>query len=150
MPTALRRAFSEAKRLTDRHTSLLEQDALADLLDSGTYERHVRSIRRKNAERRAVLLQAMSDYLGSSVSIAGAETGLHVVVWVNSVATDRETTIITAAREAGVGLYPVSPLYDATEHRPAAAGFILGYAGLDAVAIRRGIAVLAKVLAEHC
>jgi GntR family transcriptional regulator/MocR family aminotransferase len=149
VPTSLCRAFSEAKRLTDRHTPLLEQDALADLLASGAYERHVRCIRRKNTERRAVLLQALADNLGSSVTIAGANTGLHVVIWIDGVAADREPAILAAARAAGVGLYPVSPLYDPTELRPAAAGFILGYARLDADALRRGVAVLATVLAEH-
>ncbi len=147
VPANLRRAFSEAKRLTDRHTPLLEQEALADLLASGTYERHVRSIRRNNAERRAVLLQALADNLGSSVTIAGADTGLHVVIWIDDIAADRELAIIEAARVAGVGLYPVSPLYEPTRSRPTAAGFILGYAGLEADALRRGAAVLATVVA---
>jgi GntR family transcriptional regulator/MocR family aminotransferase len=150
VPTALCRVFGEAKRLTDRHTPLLEQDALAELLASGVYERHVRSIRKWNAERRAVLLKALADDLGPAVTIAGADTGLHVVAWFNDVAADREPALVAAAREAGVGLYPVSPLYDPTEPRPAAAGFILGYAGLDADALRRGVATLATVLAEHC
>ncbi|ACL63084.1 PLP-dependent aminotransferase family protein [Methylobacterium nodulans] len=150
VPTPMCRAFSEAKRLTDRHTPQLEQDALAELLASGAYERHVRSIRRKNTERRAVLLQALADELGPAVTIAGADTGLHVVAWINGVAADRERALVAAARAAGVGLYPVSPLYDPTEPRPAAAGFILGYAGLDADALRRGVAVLATVMAEHC
>lgn len=149
VPDNLCRAFGEAKRLTDRHTSLVEQDALAELLASGAYERHVRGIRRRNAERRAVLLQALADELGPVVTIAGADTGLHVVAWINGVAADREPAIIDAARAAGVGLYPVSPLYDPTEPRPFTAGFILGYAGLDADALRRGVAVLASVLAEH-
>jgi GntR family transcriptional regulator/MocR family aminotransferase len=30
------------------------------------------------------------------------------------------------------------------------AGFILGYAGLDADVLRRGVGVLATVFAEHC
>ncbi len=142
-------AFSEAKRLTDRHTPLLEQEALAYLLASGAYERHVRSIRRKNADRRAVLLHALADNLGSSVTIAGAETGLHVVIWIEGVAADRELAIIEAARAAEIGLYSVSPLYDPTEPRPSEVGFILGYAGLDADALRRGVTVLATVLTEH-
>jgi GntR family transcriptional regulator/MocR family aminotransferase len=149
VPTSLCQAFSEAKRLTDRHTPLLEQEALADLLASGAYERHVRSIRRKNADRRAVLLHALADNLGSSVTIAGAETGLHVVIWIEGVAADRELAIIEAARAAEIGLYSVSPLYDPTEPRPSEVGFILGYAGLDADALRRGVTVLATVLAEH-
>lgn len=149
VPTGLCRAFGEAKRLTDRHTPLLDQDALADLLASGVYERHVRSIRRKNAERRTVLLQAIADHLGSSVTVVGADTGLHVVIWIDGVPADREPVIIAAARAAGIGLYPVSPLYDPAELRPTAAGFILGYAGLEADALRRGVAALARVQAEH-
>lgn len=149
VPDNLCRAFGEAKRLTDRHTPLVEQDALAELLASGAYERHVRGIRRRNAERRTVLLQALADELGPAVTIAGADTGLHFVAWINGVAAEREPAIIEAAWAAGVGLYPVSPLYDPAEPRPATAGFVLGYAGLDADALRRGVAVLASVLADH-
>ena len=47
---------------------------------------------------------------------------------------------------AGVGVHPVSPLYDADEPRPKAAGFVLGYAGLEADALRRSVAILAA----HC
>ncbi|MDX8470100.1 PLP-dependent aminotransferase family protein [Mesorhizobium sp. VK23B] len=149
VPTGLRRVFSEAKRLTDRHAPMLEQDAMAELLASGAYERHVRSIRRKNAERREVLLQALADRLGPRVTVAGADTGLHVVAWMDGIAAEREPAIIAAARTAGIGLYPVSPLYDPSGPRPETAGFILGYAGLDTEALRRGVAVLATILAER-
>lgn len=148
VPTALGRAFSEAKRLTDRHSPLLEQEALTDLLTSGAYERHVRNIRRKNTERRGVLLEALADNLGLLLTVTGADTGLHVVIWIDGLPAECEPGVIAAARTAGVGLYPVAPLYDPAEPRPAAAGFILGYAGLDAGALRRGVAVLATVLAE--
>ena len=147
VPASLRRAFGEAKRLTDRHTSLAEQDALADLLTNGAYERHVRSIRKRNAERRAVLLKALADELGPAVRAVGASTGLHVVAWLDSVAADRAPTLIAAARAAGVGLHPVSPLYDPNGPGPATAGFVLGYAGLDVVALRRGVTALAAVVA---
>lgn len=146
-PPSLIPAFAEAKRLTDRHTPLLEQEALAELLAEGAYERHVRSIRRKNSERRAVLLQALAEEIGPSVTVEGADTGLHVVAWLKDVAAGREPAIIAAARSAGVGLHPVSPLYDPAGPRPREAGFILGYAGLDSDALRRGIALLATVLA---
>ncbi|WP_292169466.1 PLP-dependent aminotransferase family protein [Mesorhizobium sp.] len=149
VPASLCRVFSEAKRLTDRHAPMLEQDILGDLLASGAYERHVRSIRRKNAERREALLQALSEHLGAGVSVAGADTGLHVVAWMNGIDADREPAIIAAARAAGIGLYPVSPLYDPAGPRPETAGFILGYAGLDVEALRRGVAMLATVLAAH-
>jgi GntR family transcriptional regulator / MocR family aminotransferase len=92
VPTGLCRAFGEAKRLTDRHTPLMEQDALTELLAGGIHERHVRGIRRKNAERRAVLVQAIADHLGSSVTVVGAETGLHVVIWIDGVPADHRSS----------------------------------------------------------
>lgn len=147
VPPSLTPPFVEAKRLTDRHTPLLEQEALADLLSEGAYERHVRSIRRSNAERRAVLLQALAEELGPIVTIEGADTGLHVVAWLTDVAAERESGIVAAARAAGVGLYPVSPLYDPAGPRPHEAGFILGYAGLDLDAVKKGITLLAPLLA---
>ena len=149
VPIALRRPFTEAKRLTDRHTPLPEQDALADLLTSGAYDRHVRSIRKRNAERRTALLDALKDELGSAVTIVGAETGLHVVAWLNGVAAEREPDLIGAAHAAGIGLYPVSPLYEPSGPRPTEAGLVLGYAGLEADALRRGVRALATIVAEY-
>jgi GntR family transcriptional regulator/MocR family aminotransferase len=150
LPSGLRKPFAEAKRLTDRHTSLPEQEALADLLTSGVYERHVRSIRRRNAERRAVLLRALTEELGSAATIMGAETGLHVVVWLDGIEAEKEPELIAAARAVGVGVYPVSPLYASDTARPTEAGLVLGYAGLEPNALRRGIRVLASIVAAHC
>jgi GntR family transcriptional regulator / MocR family aminotransferase len=79
----------------------------------------------------------------------GAETGLHVVAWFNGIAAEREPALVAAALSAGIGLYPVSPLYDPAEPRPSVAGFVLGYAGLDAEDLRRGVAVLATIVGEH-
>jgi GntR family transcriptional regulator/MocR family aminotransferase len=148
VPANLCGAFAEAKRLTDRHSSLLQQNALAELLASGAYERHVRSIRRRNAERRAALLQALAKDLGSAVTVVGADTGLHVVAWLDDIDAGREAEIIAAGARAGIGLYPVSPLYDAGGPRPATVGLVLGYAGLEPDALRRGVGVLAGVLSE--
>lgn len=149
VPPSLERAFAEAKRLTDRHAPLLEQEALADLLTSGAYERHVRAIRRKNAERRAALLAAVSEALGDAVVVAGTDAGLHVVLWARGIPADREPQILADARAAGIGLYPVAPLYAPKGERPTTVGFILGYAALDIDALRRGVAILATVLAAH-
>ena len=147
VPPGLRRAFAEAKRLTDRHTPLPDQEALADLLASGAYDRHVRTIRKRNAERRALLLASLGTAFGPDIRVVGAGTGLHVVAWLDGLAADEEATMAAAAAAAGIGLHPVGPLYDPARTRPDIAGFVLGYAGLDAPAIRRGVKALAAVLA---
>src|SRR4051812_5277722 len=79
-----RRAFRQAKRLTDPHAPVLEQRALASLIDSGAYERHVRRVRRENERRRAGLLDAIADRLPADARVVGAAAGLHVVLWLPS------------------------------------------------------------------
>ncbi|MEH3147147.1 MAG: PLP-dependent aminotransferase family protein [Methylobacterium frigidaeris] len=147
VPTALRRAFAEAKRLTDRHTPLAEQDALAGLLANGAYERHVRGMRKRNAARRAALLRALAEAFGPAVTVVGTDAGLHVVAWFDGFSADREAALVAAARAAGIGLYPISPLYDPAGPHPSVAGFVLGYAGLSEGELRRGVAALAAVVA---
>jgi GntR family transcriptional regulator / MocR family aminotransferase len=149
VPQALAPAFAKAKRLTDRHTTGLEQEALAELIESGAYERHVRRVRRRNGERRAVLLAALTETFGAAATVVGAEAGLHVVVWLNTVPRAREQQLIAKTYEAGLGIYPVSPLHDpATPARalPAKVGLVMGYACLSEDAIRRGVRLLRTIV----
>lgn len=148
VPAGLGQAFSEAKRLTDRHTTLLEQEALADILTSGVYERHVRNIRRRNAERRTVLLEALQAEFGDAVTIEGAQTGLHMVMWLRNLPAAREAEFAAAVLANGVGLYPVSPLYDESYVGPGQAGFVIGYACVDHDSIAKGVGVISQTLSD--
>ncbi|WP_043840038.1 PLP-dependent aminotransferase family protein [Muricoccus aerilatus] len=150
VPPGLSHLFSRAKRLTDRHTPGLEQEALATLIASGAYERHVRRARRRNGERRAILLSALAATLGDTVTVIGAEAGLHVVVWLNGLARDQEGALIARARDAGLGIHPITPSYapGPPMNRPEMAGLVMGYAGLDAPAIERGTRLLRDVLRD--
>lgn len=132
----------------DRHTSILEQDALASLINNGVYERHVRRIRRKNGARRAALLKVLSDSLGDSVTVAGADAGLHVVIWLNHVPRKIEEEFLVRAHVAGLGLYAVAPLYDAMSDLPDRLGLIMGYAALDERSITRGVHIIAGIIRE--
>ena len=57
-PTPLLAALTEDKRLSDRGSPTLEQLALATLIESGRYDRHLRHMRRVYAARRATLILA--------------------------------------------------------------------------------------------
>jgi GntR family transcriptional regulator/MocR family aminotransferase len=150
VPAPLAETFAKAKRLADRHSPGLEQEALADLIGSGVYERHVRRVRRRNGERRAALLAALSATLGDAATVVGADAGLHVVVWLKRVPRAREDALIARAHAAGLGLYPVTPLYapGSAAARPDRAGLVMGYASLDEQAIQRGVRTLQQVLAS--
>jgi GntR family transcriptional regulator/MocR family aminotransferase len=148
LPPELVDAFRAAKRLTDRHSPTLEQAALAEFIQSGAYERHIRKLRRKNAQRRAALLDAFSEHFGSTVTVQGSEAGLHVVAWFRKHSSMQEEQLARKARSAGVGIYPISELYEhwraiAAKRR---AGFVFGYAALEERDIRQGVARLASAL----
>jgi GntR family transcriptional regulator / MocR family aminotransferase len=145
VPHHLAAVFSAAKRLMDRHTADLAQSALAYMLEAGWYERHVRRIRRRNGERRAALLEAVKKHFGDCVTIAGADAGLNVVLWLRDVPRRQEAQFVEAAGAIGIGVYPVGPLYDGTAHRPATAGLVLGYASVTLSNIERGIKALARI-----
>ncbi|WP_332696749.1 MocR-like pyridoxine biosynthesis transcription factor PdxR [Bosea sp. (in: a-proteobacteria)] len=148
LPPALAPVFTTAKALADRHAPGLEQHALTILLESGAYERHVRRSRRRNAERRATLLAALSCRLGDRVTVAGADAGLHVVVWFRDIAAAREPDFVALGRVKGIGVYPIGPLYmhaDAAA-RPDMAGLVIGYASVEPQEIERGVAILAELV----
>jgi len=105
VPLALASAFAWAKRLTDRHSPGLGQEALADLIGSGAYERHVRRVRRWNGERRAALLAALSATLVNAGTVISAHAGLHVVAWLNRVPRTQEEALIAQAHAAGLGVH---------------------------------------------
>ncbi len=148
LPPALREVFARAKRMVDRHTPELEQAALAELIASGAYDRHVRRIRRRNGERRTALLKALRERLGARVSIVGTDAGLHVLAWINGLPQAREAELTERAASASLGLYGVSGLYDRPDDPERRAGLVIGYAALDETQIAAGIARLDGVLRE--
>ena len=150
LPAALVPVFRQARRLADRHAPVIEQRVLASLMESGAYERHIRRLRRAHERRRVALLEAIARYLPASAQVAGTAAGLHVVLWLPSVPQQGEAQLVAAARAAGVGVYPVSPLFAGPQvsPQPRPAGLTLGYASLSEDDIQLGIRTLAAVVAR--
>lgn len=140
-PRALMPALTAAKWLSDRHTSTLEQQALAEFIASGMYERFLRRVRRSNAVRRDALLESIEAVFGNDVEVTGQGAGAHVVLWPRR--RIDEAQIVARAEERGVGIYGVSGHYVGNRRRP---GFILGFARLSEVEIREGIRRLRGIL----
>jgi GntR family transcriptional regulator/MocR family aminotransferase len=80
VPPGLVEPFARAKWHADRHTTLLEQAALADFLHDGHLERHVRRMRRLYKRRRDVLMEALDRHFGDEVEVLGDAAGMHLVV----------------------------------------------------------------------
>ena len=141
VPKALVPAFTSAKWLCDRHTATLEQETLAEFINTGMYERHLRRVRRRNAAHRAALLDAIRKYLGDRVEVTGDGAGAHVVLWPSK--RIPENTVIETAASRGVGIYGISRYFLT---RPPRAGLMLGYSRMNEEEIREGIRRLGETL----
>ncbi|HEX4758856.1 MAG TPA: PLP-dependent aminotransferase family protein [Terracidiphilus sp.] len=141
VPKSLAAAFTAAKWLNDLHSATLEQETLAEFINSGTYERHLRRLRRRNAARREALLAAIHKYLGERVEVTGDGSGAHIVLWPKE--NDSEESVIARAASRGVGIYGISHCFLT---KPSRLGFILGYSRMNEEEIREGIRLLGKAL----
>jgi GntR family transcriptional regulator/MocR family aminotransferase len=131
LPDRLIEPVIEAKRLAGE-THALEQLALAEILQSGAYDRHVRRQRQRYRRRRDQLLDLLAGR-----RTHGIAAGLHLVLEVESEAS-------TLARAAGhsLALQPLAPFW----HEPRAShpqGIVLGYAAPPEHAYARTLAALA-------
>ena len=152
VPPGLRSMFAAAKQIMDRHTPLAEQDALASMLETGSYDSHVKRVRRRNAERQQALLDALSRRFGDRVRVDGTAAGLHIVAWFDDLPQECEEALIRMAWSKGVGVYPISSLFDRLRTgrrlQPATVGLVMGYAALEPALIERGCKLLAQAVDE--
>lgn len=128
VPPTLREAFRAAKWLADRGAPSVLQDALADLMSSGRFERLVRRTGQALALRRQALLDGLQQHAGDRLQVEGSAAGMHLTCWLPGVASRSLPALIAAAEQQDLGLYPITPYFSAP---PPVAGLLLGYSGLS-------------------
>jgi len=140
-PPAYAQAITTEKHLSDRGSPLLDQLALASLMESGRFDRHLRRMRALYASRRAALVDALAAS-APHVWVTGLAAGFHAVAHLPESAD--EQAVITAARARSVGLYGMSTYRSTRATTPPQ--LVLGFGNLSQRAIRNGIATIADLL----
>jgi GntR family transcriptional regulator / MocR family aminotransferase len=140
-PPSLADAVAEEKRISDRGSSTLDQLALAALLESGRYDRHLRRMRAIYARRRATLIAALAHH-APGIRLTGLATGFHAVAHLPAPAEER--AVVAAARERLVGLYGMGSYRAAGGAAPPR--LVLGFGAVSERAIEPGIAAVADLL----
>jgi GntR family transcriptional regulator/MocR family aminotransferase len=133
---------AEAKRAEDLGAPILDQLALADLINSGRFDRHLRRCRARYRSRRDSLAAALHQH-APHLKLAGISAGLHAVAVFPEGADEQHITAL--ARRRSVGLYPVSTYR--ISHQPQRPALVFGYGGCSEHAISTGIAEIADLLA---
>ncbi len=141
-PPALLDSVTEDKRLGDRGSPALEQLALASLIESGRFDRHLRHMRAVYAGRRDTLVAALAAH-APEIALSGLNAGFHAVAHLPAQAD--EGAIIAQARERSVGLEGMSSYRPGGNAGPPQ--LVLGFGNLSETAIERGIRTVADLLA---
>jgi GntR family transcriptional regulator/MocR family aminotransferase len=141
VPPALVDAVAAEKQLSDRGSSGLDQLALAALLESGRYDRHLRHMRTVYARRREALIDALARH-APGIRLTGLAAGFHAVAHLPAAAD--EQAVVTAARERSVGLYGMGPFRATTAAAPPQ--LVLGFGNVGERAVEAGIAAVADLL----
>jgi GntR family transcriptional regulator/MocR family aminotransferase len=132
VPRALAPRLALLRYAADNYTSTLTQAALADLLESGAFERHVRRVRALYAERRDALCRALAEQMPEGVRFsppAGGNT-----IWLELPREADVAAVHAGVAQRGIALHTGAPFaFEGSEAAPAAdRHLVISFANLDA------------------
>jgi GntR family transcriptional regulator/MocR family aminotransferase len=122
VPQSLRADLEQAKGDQDLMTGVVGQLTLADFINSGAYDRHIRAMRLTYRRRRDQLVAALADI--PDVSVSGLEAGLHAIV---ALPGGSERTVLEAAGRRRLNIEGLG-FYRHPEARPLPDALVVGYA----------------------
>ncbi|MFF1840574.1 PLP-dependent aminotransferase family protein [Streptomyces sp. NPDC058217] len=124
LPEHLVGAVLAAKGEREGWASVLDQLTLADFIESGHYDRHIRRMRQRYRHRRDQLVTALAAH-APHIAPTGIAAGLHAVLRLPP-GTERST--VKAAAWQGLGLDPLADFRHPAATMPAEDGLVVGYA----------------------
>jgi GntR family transcriptional regulator/MocR family aminotransferase len=135
LPSSLSDEVAEEKGWADAGSPLLGQLALADLIERGDLDRHLRRVRLSYRRRRDLLVAGLRE-LFPGVRVLGVAAGLHVAVQPRDPVDEKK--LVARAAERGVALYA----FRDRSADPPASTLLLGYANLPEPSIEPALKAL--------
>ena len=142
VPRRLSDQVAEAKMAADHGSSGFDQLALADFIEQGELDRHLRRMRTIYRQRRDTVLAGLERHL-PGLHPVGASAGLHVLAWLPP---DMDEAWLTVrAAEEGIELVGVASAFTGDSSR---GGIVFGYGAIDERRIEPGLERLAAIVAS--
>jgi GntR family transcriptional regulator/MocR family aminotransferase len=123
LPERLIKPIVEIKKVNDRQLPFTDELALAELIESGDWDRHVRRMRARHRARRDRFVAMLGERAPSARAL-GISAGLHAVVELPD-GGPSERDLLTRARERSIGLFALGPFWHKPRRRPQA--LVVGY-----------------------
>lgn len=134
VPEELLAPLVDAHETRMSQPATLEQLVLADLIDNGRYDRHLRNVRRRYRERRDALLQALAE-VGLGDAVAGVAAGMQAVVLLDDV---DDQDLADDLHDRGVEVVALSRYAVTSKAR----GLVVGFGQPSPDELRRGVRVI--------
>ena len=141
LPAPLVPVFDAVRRQLDDHTHGAMQAVLADFMDGGHFNAHLRRMRSLYHGRRDALVAACRRFLPETAVLGPATSGMNVALELP--AGDADTVVAARAAAAGLSVLPLSRYASGAK---ASNGLLLGYTALTERRIAAGMARLARVI----
>jgi GntR family transcriptional regulator/MocR family aminotransferase len=122
-PRRLHDDLIAAKHASDLGNPALPQLVVARLLAGGEYDRHLRTVRARQRQRRDALLAGLRDHLPAA-RVEGVAAGLHLLITLPHLAIDDTVLAGHLSRTERIFVHPLSW----HRHAPGPPGLVLGYA----------------------
>jgi GntR family transcriptional regulator/MocR family aminotransferase len=142
LPADLVEEVRVRKVLADSGSPVIDQLALAELLSTGEYERHVVRARQEYRRRRDRLLRALTRRLPGS-EFRGAAAGMQLLLRLPDGVDD--VAIADAAASRGIRTRALSPLHLVPSRQR---GLLLGYGLISESGIGKAVAALTEAITE--
>ena len=136
IPPSLRAAVHKAKHVTDWHTSMLAQAALARFLDEGGFARHIRRVGAVYRVRHDMITTALRQEFAGHLEVIPSAVGLHVAAFTRGLSAAEVAAVARRATEAGVAVQELSRFALESGRQ---AGLLFGYGAIATAHIQEGL-----------
>lgn len=145
LPPGLVAEFARRRGAEVRHSEIGTQQVMAEFMAAGHFQRHIRRMRRAARSRLLALQEAWPVDIPGCAPFPTIEAGLHLSMLVDN--HEREAELVDKARAAGVEINRLSDYWLRDSNVPVdkRAGLVLGFAGVNEVAIKKAVAELRRV-----
>jgi len=141
VPASLRHAVRTAKLLTDWHTPLPLQGALARFIHQGLFARHLRKTRAVYRARHEQVVEALTEQFADRLKPIPSAVGLHLAATAPGTSDQELEGLLGRASAAGVELLPLSLYAVDTPPQP---GLIIAYGAIPTSRIGEGLGRLRR------
>jgi GntR family transcriptional regulator / MocR family aminotransferase len=138
-PASCTLAVHKAKYVTDWHTSMVLQVALAQFIDHGAFARHIRKVRRVYTARHELVTQILNRHFHEHLEVVPAVAGLHVTAVARTASVEQISDVVERASGLGVEIQRLAKFAVAG---PPRAGLLFGYGAIPTAHIPKGLSLL--------